>query len=374
MPQTSKVRYYDSRAAYYTKYKGKQYLLASGPKDEPDGPTYKLACIKWGQLMSGQRPCESLNDTTLGIVISSHVFRLSAAAKDDPRKAEALRSARTFLDPIEATFGQTRVCDLRRGSLYDWIASQTTWGATTKAMAVGKLQAVLNRAIEDGTITDHPLRRLKDAPRVQARGAGYVLHRELAELVFNLAGDALARILRFLHATGARPGEALNAQAKHYRPELHAIVFPANPPSGEWAWKCARHGKQRVIFLPPELEPFIAEQAKARPSGYLFVTHRGKRWSDRHFPTSVRRTRQRPAVVAWCKAHNADARCVLPYAFRHTFMTERLAQGCPIKVLADLCGTSVRVIERHYGHVHDDLPAMYRLFLLFASRLAPAAV
>jgi hypothetical protein len=43
-----------------------------------------------------------------------------------------------------------------------------------------------------------------------------------------------------------------------------------------------------------------------------------------------------------------------------------LTAGCPIKILADLCGTSVAMIEKTYSHAHDDLTAMRRLFLQFS--------
>jgi integrase len=42
------------------------------------------------------------------------------------------------------------------------------------------------------------------------------------------------------------------------------------------------------------------------------------------------------------------------YGFRHTHATDRLLNGVSIKVLADLIGTSVSMIERHYGHIMVD--------------------
>jgi hypothetical protein len=40
-------------------------------------------------------------------------------------------------------------------------------------------------------------------------------------------------------------------------------------------------------------------------------------------------------------------------------------------MLADLCGTSVTVIESTYSHVHDDLAAMRRIFDQFSGASAP---
>ena len=42
------------------------------------------------------------------------------------------------------------------------------------------------------------------------------------------------------------------------------------------------------------------------------------------------------------------------YGFRHSYATDWLLNGGSIKVLADLIGTSVTMIERHYGHLMVD--------------------
>jgi hypothetical protein len=44
-----------------------------------------------------------------------------------------------------------------------------------------------------------------------------------------------------------------------------------------------------------------------------------------------------------------------PYTMRHTFISVGLSNGMNIKWLADYCGTSVAMIEKHYGkHVQND--------------------
>jgi hypothetical protein len=51
MPRTPQIRYFESRQAYYTQYQGRQHLLAVGPKDEPDGPTYQKAVQRFACVM-----------------------------------------------------------------------------------------------------------------------------------------------------------------------------------------------------------------------------------------------------------------------------------------------------------------------------------
>jgi len=40
------------------------------------------------------------------------------------------------------------------------------------------------------------------------------------------------------------------------------------------------------------------------------------------------------------------------YCFRHTYATFRLSEGVDVYILAQQMGTSVKMIEDHYGHVN----------------------
>ena len=40
------------------------------------------------------------------------------------------------------------------------------------------------------------------------------------------------------------------------------------------------------------------------------------------------------------------------YAVRHGFITDALARGVPVAVVAELCGMSIQTIERHYNHIN----------------------
>jgi integrase len=40
------------------------------------------------------------------------------------------------------------------------------------------------------------------------------------------------------------------------------------------------------------------------------------------------------------------------YCFRHTYATCRLSEGVDVYILSERMGTSVKMIENHYGHVN----------------------
>ena len=45
------------------------------------------------------------------------------------------------------------------------------------------------------------------------------------------------------------------------------------------------------------------------------------------------------------------------YSFRHSYATQRLLTGISVYTLAENMGTSVAMIEKHYGHVRPELAA-----------------
>jgi integrase len=52
----------------------------------------------------------------------------------------------------------------------------------------------------------------------------------------------------------------------------------------------------------------------------------------------------------------ADVRPRKFYATRHTFISLAMTKGMPLKLLATYCGTSVEMIEQHYGKwLSDDM-------------------
>ncbi|WP_353212939.1 tyrosine-type recombinase/integrase [Rhodovarius sp.] len=47
-------------------------------------------------------------------------------------------------------------------------------------------------------------------------------------------------------------------------------------------------------------------------------------------------------------------RALVPYSFRHYFITERITAGLSYQQVAEMCGTSVAQIERTYFHLNDE--------------------
>jgi integrase len=362
VPRTPSIRYYDSRQAYYTKYQGRQHLLAAGPKDEPDGPTYQRAVTRFAQIMHVGDLERAEDNCLVSAVIARYYHFL-----DRERRKKTMQLARSMLDPAIGDFGHVKVKELKPIIVSDWLAKQNRWNSSSQNTAISVLARAFNWAKAQGIITRNPIYGMAK-PEKLVRGKEVVLPEGLQDLLIGLASDSLAKFLRVLRGTGARPGEIIHAECKHYRREIGAIVFPWNPAPGEYRWKTAKKTRRdRIIYLPPELQNLVeSEIVERNGNGRIFQTVRHKPWTSNNLVNRIDKLLKHPKVKKWCREHGFDSDKIMCYAFRHSYITRMLTAGCPIKVLADLCGTSVKMIEETYSHAHDDLQAMRRLFMQFS--------
>ena len=75
------------------------------------------------------------------------------------------------------------------------------------------------------------------------------------------------------------------------------------------------------------------------PGAWLFLKDNGEPWGKSH--------QHRPMKEA-VKAAKLPRDTVF-YSLRHYHISKALIAGLPVQVIAENCGTSVRMIEKHYG-------------------------
>lgn len=366
MPRTPQIRYFESRRAYYTQYNKKQYPLAAGPKDEPDGPTYLAAVRKFSELMNTSTLETSGSDTLVSVVIDQYYRHLERSGK-----TRSLKLSRQLLDYAIADFGHLKVRDLKPLHVNGWLdrrragkpgAKRRGWKDSTCAVATKYLSAALNLAASERLIPANPLAGMKRPYKIKTRGEEYILPADLADLLIARASRPFALAMRIMRATGCRPGEVFNADTCHWRPEIGALVFRWNATTG-YIWKCARKTERdRTIFLPQDLQQEVAALiARQGPGPIIRTPLAGKRFSTSDVIRTFALLKDRIAVRKWLADHNHAASRVILYGFRHTYITGWLTSGRSIKVCADLCGTSVAMIEKHYSHLASDTAALRRM-------------
>lgn len=364
MARTPQVRYFESRKAYFTTYKGRQVRLAIGPKDEPEGPTYRKALKKFAEVMQVGEASKAEDDNLVITVLDLYAVHL--------RNQERLRSLDILLRCTKsaiAEFGSLKVRELKPLHVQAWLDKMGTdrgmhrgrplrWGDTMKRMAYDKLITALNWAVKQKMIPRNPIERgAVELRKKGSRGRDYVLRPGEHEKVVSAAKPFFADLLAFLEGTGCRPGEAYNATAAHYDRELGAIVYRWDAPEG-YVHKTARKTeKDRVIYLTPDLVALVERLAARRPTGYLFANRDGNQWTNSAVYLMLKRLRKKLNLAGK----------MIAYSYRHTFATNWLKDGGSIKILAELMGNSVAMIEKHYGHLDADRATVRRRFLEFTA-------
>lgn len=144
--------------------------------------------------------------------------------------------------------------------------------------------------------------------------------------------------------TGMRPSEAKNLRWRD--------IMPAKDRDGREivVLFVQGKGKSRQLVAPQSVGDYldrIQSIAKAKePEDRVFTTVTGQ-------PTKTLYKNLIDSVLK--KAKLRDGPNDVPrstYCFRHTYATFRLSEGVDVYFLAEQMGTSVKMIEDHYGHVN----------------------
>ena len=126
-----------------------------------------------------------------------------------------------------------------------------------------------------------------------------------------------------------RPGDLRNARRSQFDSRTASISFFAK-------------GHPRTVPLPQAALPFFERLAKDKlPNAWLFTRNDGKPWAHSDWDELVR------AAVE--KAGLPTGVCL--YTLRHSFITQALMDGMSTLDVARITGTSLAMIEKHYGHL-----------------------
>jgi len=216
--------------------------------------------------------------------------------------------------------------------------------------------AALNWAVKQKMIPRNPIERgAVELRKKGSRGRDYVVKPGEHEKIVLASRENFADLLAFLAGTGCRPGEAYHATADHYDRGLGAIVYRWDAPEG-YVHKTARKTeKDRILYLTPELVELVERLIVRQPTGYLFRNRDGEQWTDSAFYLMLKRRRKKLGLKGK----------MIAYSYRHTFATNWLLDGGSIKILAELMGNSVAMIEKHYGHLDADRATVRKRFIEF---------
>ena len=197
------------------------------------------------------------------------------------------------------------------------------------------LRAALNQAHDEGAITTDmawrvPLRRIENA---DGRRDAYLDRKQRSALIAHAEPD-VALFLRGMSLVPLRPGALASLTVASFQPKLGVLTIGKDKTGGD-----------RRIKLPEQTAAFFALQSKDKlPGAPLLSRAAGKAWDK----------------DAWKKPIKAAAKAaglplsVTAYSMRHSAITDLITGGLAILTAAQLSGTSVAMIEKHYGHLRAE--------------------
>jgi len=259
--------------------------------------------------------------------------------------AEGVFRRHVFSDPI----AKVKLDKIRRRHLREWrkrleeapaLLTRNKGGEKrTKVRSVSTvnrdmvpLRAALGRVLQPGPPNTEAAwqEALKPVKGADKRRDLY-LDRGERERLLKAANDEIAPFIRALCVLPLRPGALAGLCVKDFDKRTRTLTVGQD-----------KHGRPRQIAVPEIIANFLTEQCKDKlPAVSIFRRQDGQKWTKDAWKNPIK-----TAVSAAKLPLSATA-----YTLRHSVITDLIRERLPALTVAQLSGTSVAMIERHYGHL-----------------------
>lgn len=244
-------------------------------------------------------------------------------------------------------FSRLELLKLQKSHLLDWRRKLTDTevvspGGKKRARSASALnrdmtalRAALNYAMErDHITTDHAwksaLKPIKDA---DGRRELYLDRTQRRKLIKAAPAD-VAAYLTGLSLLPLRPGALAALVVGNFDKRLRTLTIGKD-----------KNGSDRRIALPDATADFLVEQSRKKlPAAPLLARADGSFWNKDSW--------KQPVKDAAAAAKLSPA--VTAYTLRHSVITDLIHGGLDSLTVAQLSGTSIAMIERHYGHLTNE--------------------
>ena len=265
-------------------------------------------------------------------------FSVEAACRDyvDDRRHEkneacAHDADKRFERTVYGTpFGKMPLCRLLSLDIKSW-RRQTGLSKSSQNRTMTALRAALNLAVQNRRVAAD--RRIEWGSVRQHSGVNQrrmlFLDVEQRRLLLQHARGSVRDLMAAMALTGARPGDLVTARRSQYDVRTKSVTF-------------ATKNALRTVPLPNAALALFDRLAQGKlPGDYLFTRDDGKRWAHSDWDELVRAAAERAGLPPG----------VCLYTLRHGFITQALMDGMSTLDVARISGTSLAMIERHYGHL-----------------------
>jgi integrase len=277
-----------------------------------------------------------------------------------PKPLTVRRAAEVYLEKLEAKnsrtardtrgrlnlhflnkFGDALVTSLTKSKIEGWLNSMAVKSQDRDAVRRSKdtanrvlsmVKALLNHTLRDpanGITDDHAWRLVKPYHGVATPRATHFSEAQARTLIDATPDKEFADLLTAGFLTGARYGELIACAVRDF--DENAKTLSVDGKTGP-----------RTIILHPEAVNFFqtvcGERAADEP---LLRRGDGARWNRSHQQRRMATALQRAGL-------DQDGTF---YALRHSYISRAIEGEVPLNIIAENCGTSVRIIETVYAKI-----------------------
>ena len=274
-----------------------------------------------------------LPELTLADLVELYLERHAAGVRR--RSIDTLRER---LPHATRAFGKVPLRDLERmaGEIASW---QARLPARSRYGIVQALRQTLEAGVRWGHMERNPAKLAGKNPQPPPRPVRAFTRAELDAITAELA-PAYAPLPKFAAATGLRPEEWQVVERRDVDRRAGVVNVLRTVSNGEVVELGKTSGSRRQVPLSPRALEALDELPPRIDTPRLFPAPAGGLMNLDNW----RRRTWAPAIEASGIATPARI-----YDLRSTFASNALAAGIDVFELAKVMGTSVRMIERHYG-------------------------
>ncbi|MCE7901883.1 MAG: hypothetical protein DYH20_04300 [Gammaproteobacteria bacterium PRO9] len=240
--------------------------------------------------------------------------------------------------------GSLKLDRLLRDDVIDWRDSLVKAGRSrsTANRNLRTFKAALSKAVKMGWSGDPFAWQSVEAFAGADRSRGLFLTKAQRTALVDHAAPEIADFLATLIHTGARPGEIAGATVADFDARQGTLTLRTGK---------GRDAKIKTRYVPltPPALAILKRAAKGRPADApLLVDGQGGSWHRVAVSRGIRAAAAAARATKGPKAAKPPA-TVVAYNIRHAVISEWLSAGIDAFTVAQICGTSVAMIEKFYG-------------------------
>jgi len=286
------------------------------------------AAVKWfrdlGRGMTG-------TDLTVKGACDEYVKNLREQKKQESTAHDAEKRFERVVN--KSALGSVRLADLRKHHIQSWINGLDMTPASL-ARTFTALRAALNLCVRQervGIEVSQAWTKL-ELPEVADNRRTLFLDLKQRRALLKAAKGGLRDLIEGALLTGCRAGELTSALCSQFDARTGLMTF------------VGKTGRRTVPLAAPALKLFTRLSKGKKPDDYLFTRDDGLRWNHSDWDELVK--------AAAKKAGLPDDTVL--YTCRHSFISQAISGGLSTLEVARLVGTSLPMIEKHYGKMIPD--------------------